>query len=686
MNRLNLALLALALCASVSISSAASATGSAQISGFLSAYIPNFNISHYTVSNLSYGTGNYSILQSGGKYIILNLTKKNATFVTSGQAASNILSKYFASSFSLSASDKANLTADMNAFMTESNPAIKDCLTETGLTENTCTLANGCFSCQTIPVCKKVLSGTGGADEPFALGIMNFSSQETQLTEDYSSYSQIAANITSANAGASLTQLSSLLTSISVITHEMPDNPIFSYTGSYQALASCDNYIPTKAPWYCNALGFCENTNFNYSQILATQSIITTLQEKAVSNATIQTLGTASANQAETYITDFTANINETALQALITKISPGYNSIVANVSVFVNQTGNKNLSIQLNALISKFNSVKAVGGNQSVAKATNTLDTLISSLTTSYAEASKNYTLISSLSSNNTLSLIIKELDFQTIPTGLAELEASQTAINIKLGSSTLNNSQANSIIAELVMIKANASNYNPSSVSGSVVSKGIAGPIVTPILSALNMPVPNKIATAPLIAAVLALIAGLVVLLIFRQLTYAKLRHKKKRLESRVTNAWRLLMIILLLAVIAYAYVSYSGAEQATQFLPISGFISAVHASNTVVVAIESTQTSNSTEIACATFVQSSLKAEGKNATMLHLTNYTCTGNSYPTCYDQILASGTPSIIFNGAKSLTYNGLYGDQLNAGGPLANGNSCELAKILTSTT
>ena len=97
----------------------------------------------------------------------------------------------------------------------------------------------------------------------------------------------------------------------------------------------------------------------------------------------------------------------------------------------------------------------------------------------------------------------------------------------------------------------------------------------------------------------------------------------------------------------------------------------------------------TANSSIVACASTLKSSLTALGKSVNTITLSNYTCAGSSDPAlvgtnCLNGILSSSKPIIILSQGRnsSIIYKGLYGIALYATGSAAVGSSCMLNSVL----
>ena len=432
-------------------------------------------------------------------------------------------------------------------------------------------------------------------------------------------------------------------------------------------------------------MGYCATPNLNFTRITTTQNLITSMELNTLTNQTLQSIAVDAANQAHNYLFSSQFLANKTALSVFMTTFLPQYNATVRNVTGFLANAPNLNLSTQLTNIRAELSVVQTASGNQSVIKSTSQLQGLLGQLQTAYRSANLNFTIISGLVRNNTITIIYKELEFRHVPPGLSALADQQGSVNIKVASGIHNTSEQAGLIAELQSIGKNLSGYSAPLVTGATASKMLSGPLVTPILAALNMPVGSKIAAAPMFAAIIALVIGLVIIAVFYLLTYARVKQRKgHHLHHRVHNAWRALFVVLFVLLAIYVYLTYTYAANATQFLPISGFLNAVKSNHDVIVATDNVPTLSWQQSNCEYAVNSALRSLQKNISNVQMNNYTCLGNSYSDCYDMVLNSGLPAVVFQGFNVTTYNGIYGTQLNAGGSLAEGSNCELAQLIKS--
>ncbi|MFI5412934.1 MAG: hypothetical protein ACHQX1_03510, partial [Candidatus Micrarchaeales archaeon] len=136
----------------------------------------------------------------------------------------------------------------------------------------------------------------------------------------------------------------------------------------------------------------------------------------------------------------------------------------------------------------------------------------------------------------------------------------------------------------------------------------------------------------------------------------------------------------------VVIYASLTFSYAEEANSFLPVSGFVSSIAASNQTFILVNSTLVGDNLTQQCVAALVSTIRSynktvytinEGASGTCTLPYNKSVQGNA---CLNAIYASNKPTIIINPGtnSSIVYKGLYGDTLYVSGRVAQGNACLL--------
>ncbi len=680
--------IALMLLLSVSYSAAPSSiTINSSFGAFLGKYLPSAVISSSSFYNQSVGNYTYIVIKTSKGYIVANTTSGKYSIIVNSSLIYPVLHSFLISMYFPNQSVFSNLSTEMHSYVSQASPTINDCLIETGLVQYSCTLGNECFSCESVPVCRKVLASTGGPSEPFGLGIMNFSSSYGSFNSSYASFTSALSGVNVSNFGSRISALQSAFSRISSISKTMPQNPIFPLPSNFN-VAQFQNCSGSSAsmPWYCNSVGFCRYLSFNSTLLARIGAQLSSLSSMPISNSSIKSQSAASAQLADSFVEPVISSELTAEFDAFVNATYPKYNSTVKEASFLASRMSNSSLSYELSSLKVQFAQILNASISQNLSKANSSISSSISKLNTLDFKLGSAYMPVYNASLYNTMLITFHELDYASVPYSLAKLAAQEQSINAEL-SSVINSSELSSLSSLASSIKASASSYAPA-FSMPAFTKSIDGGAVAAMLAGSGASIPSKLATAPLYAALISFAIGIVLLLLFYSLTYGRLKKRHKlRLTHRTRRTWRLLFLLLFVLVLIYTYATYAYAASANSFLPISYFISAIKSHGLVLIALNASAPINLSTASCATSLQSTLSSLGKVARVISISNYTCTiSNATETitgrgCYNDLLASGTP-VIFLGANYTAYKGMYGNILHVGNGLSNGSSCYISKMM----
>lgn len=695
----NIMLVAVVLIAALAVAGAQSlnstqftpSTGSG-LNAYLSNYISNSTISSSTFfGNQSLNGKSYIIMQLPGtnNYIIIENQSGSYTMQTNATIISKVLTPFLIGKYYPSKSQIDYLNSTMESYKRYGYANLTDCLYETGIASGTtCTLANNCLSCTQIPVCSKALNANGGPNSTFGLGISNFSSNYTVLNNSYNNYFLLLGRINRTNAGTIISELSSIVSNITSVSQKLPNNPIFPPT---QNVYSCGNYIalpPNKQPWYCVAVGFCGAVSFNSTQLSDIQSNLTMLGINLPSATSISVISSNSSTAAEGYISAALQNQNGAAYRSLINAYYPKYNATVAKADALLLKYNNVTLNASLHVLTTEFRALQRLGVNQSIGVANTILGSLIANTTRIYSNASASYSQLYGISRNNTAALIADQLNYQQVPSQLAQLADMQQNINVKLNSVIPSNGISGAITpAQSIRVE---SSVFVAPLTIGYVTKTLDTPFINGILGSATSPAPRLISSAPSYAAIASLIIGILIIVIILVLFYLKVVKKGKlKGNKKKQRMWIAIFAILAILVIIYTYATYVYASNANNFLPFNYFTNTLKASTSAYIALNGSAGSNLSIIACANTIQSYLTGAGKSVQIIRLTNYSCLSGSNISvlglnCYNSILSQDKPVIFLSQSRqsSIVYKGLYGAVLYASGNSTLGSSCLLSTLL----
>ena len=300
-------LLILSMFAAVQLAQSAptSITVNNSLGTFLSKYLPSATVSSSTFFAQGVGNASYVIMKStGGKYLVVNVTSGRYNILTNASQISTVLKPYLLAIYYPSQSSLTNLSTSIHAYINQSRLPLTDCLIETGLNQYTCTAANNCFSCQSVPNCKRVLNAAGGPTGVFASGIMNFSSHYSMLNQSYNGFLSGISSINESNFGSTIGALGAFYRNISSLSTELPHNPIFPLPKNFSPsqFQGCNAYIPTEAPWYCVDLGYCRYTSFNGILLSSIGSQLSAMESLPISDSGVLSASKASASYADSFV------------------------------------------------------------------------------------------------------------------------------------------------------------------------------------------------------------------------------------------------------------------------------------------------------------------------------------------------------------------------------------------------
>jgi len=658
---------------------------SPQFYAFLHQYIPQSTINATVYYNQSVGSNTYVIMYFlNSDYLIVNTTGGTYSMVLNNSTAYNVLRPYTTVEYYPNSTTRGNLNAYMTSYQQTASPPIADCLTETGLNRGlTCTEANSCQSCQTVPVCKDFLAAAGGVTSLGGVAIANFSTDYATLNSSYGAYFSALANITPNNTYSSLLFLQNVAQRVSNISTSLPHNPLFPVPQGFSPsnFASCTSYVVGQAPWYCNSFGFCKSLNFNSTTLYSVQALLTSLLSQPISNMSVR----GEAINSTKFAFSLLAPEYQKQLSTVIAANYGRYNASTKNASLLLAAFYNASLSSSLSNLQATFLELASFNFRTNASTYNSLLSAQFANLSLIYIPLNAKYSTLKAISTNNTALVLQRELEYQSEPASLASLAYAQQSINNLLASG-INSTQYASVYAQLKSVQTGL-NAIGSPVSMPALIKAIDGGMVGSILAGSNAPVPSKLSAAPLYVFLISLALAIVIILVIYLLTFRRLSKKRRlHLHPNAKRAWLLLFVVLFVVGIAFSYLTYAYAAGANQFLPIDGFISQVASHSSVFIAFNGTAAAANQSIQqCAASVDQTLNSTHKTVHTLTIVNYTCiSSSSAPNCFDQLLASGSPVIVLSQGKvsSVTYKGMYGQVLYASGQAASGSACYVNGVL----
>ena len=696
-NSLSIMIVSIVMLAWLSGSSGAShAAPNSTLGAFLGVYVPNAVIANSSYAGASIGSHSYAIMQinsTGTNYIVINTSAQPYAFVLDSSTAEAVLRPYLLGVYYPNQSTVSSLGSYMDTFINQSSGPLNDCLTETGLQAYLCsagTNRTSCLqnSCQTVPVCTKVLKKFGPAS-PFADGLVNFSIQYGTLNTSFREYMSLASSLSQNSVGSALPQMGSLASQIDSLSHKIPLNPLFpppTNMSAQQIISICSNYA-NNGPWYCYAVGFCASTNSNYTALDNAEGQISYLLSTPISNSSTAAIAIEAVSNANSY---YLPIFNATASARFNTELGStftAYNSLAENISFVLSRYSNATLSSALANLTAVHDEVIAGGLTQNFTTAQRELSDAVANALIVYNKDGAGFLRVYSAAFNSTALIAIQEFNYKpgAVPFFVANLASKQAAINAKL-QGTVNSSYLGAASQQILSLSAQAQAMG-APFSFESMTKALYGGFSSALVYSANTPASAQIAGAPLYSPILPLIVGVIIVLLMYLFTYHRLNVRKKlKLTPSVKRAWLILFFILVAIVILMSALTYIYAAGADSFMPVSSFLSSVRGANTVYLLENTSLLANGSVGQCASSITAALASQKKTVYELNITGYTCTtptGTSGTTCFNKILASGVPAILLTaGNSTISFKGFYGDTLYASGAALEGSTCLLGNIM----
>lgn len=666
-----------------------------------SSVLAKYNVSSSVTSilvpvQLHLNGDNYTLLYlHGNPYLLANDT--NGTLVFSNNTAYIVAGNYITAN-ALSSSYIHEAYVQMQNYEASSAPSINDCAQETGLAgatgSNTCTNLNYCASCGTTPVCKKVLSGTGGPLGPFGQGIMQFEAQYSNLTSDYAAFYSSTEYINVSNAQSSITNMNNAFNGIKAITEKIYQNPIFPPLSNLTAssYAQCNipgniglrsNLSSNSGPWYCNAVGFCAATTYNYSALSSISSLLSSISSLPISNAAITKVTANLSNTAYSYYKPILYKQKSEVYAHILNTTLFGYGRLVNSSLNLSTHISNSTFVDSLSALQKSYANFSSDYVNLNLTSYNKTLASQMSSLNSQYKTVNATYSSIKKLSESNTKLILTYQLASDSQSSQLSALAFSEYSINSQIASK-ISNTKAT--YSQLQSINQSLHTMSVQAPLLPEIARALYSGIATSIEAGMSAPYAIKVASAPTYAALISLIIDLIILAILFAL-YMHLNrkhHMSSKPEAR--RNWRIIFAVAIILIILDVAATYSSAMQASSFTPISSFVASVNSAKTVLIINNGTSTGITN---CTSQLSAALSSEGKTASVVHISSTgLCTINGFvgneSSCLDHAAVESYPVIVLSNGNSshISAYSFYGSALFVSGSDSFLNQCIPAQLI----
>ncbi len=659
---------------------------SPQILSFFNTY----NITPSTTNSLSsvgivYSGKSYLEFFSGGHpYVLLNTTDASAySFVLNTNTISSIIRNNTIQE-SLGGLNFAQIASEITAYMSTSASSLNDCLAETGLDRATCTLSNYCQSCGLVPACNKVLFATGGPSDTFGEGIMTFQQQYSQLAQNLSILYNATSNATSSTAIPDVGRVNFAFNNISLLTNEIYQNPIFPPPTTVN-LNNCNGIGTTTlntslsgAPWYCNAVGFCQFLTYNYTKLSVVQNLVNTMDQNAPTPASIYAQAQSINKTESEVITPILVSEKTSQLNSILNTSLTDYQSEVNKSQALLLHINNASLSDTLSIVESRYKTMTSGYLSINLSAYAPSVSDALSNLTLLYNKEYPLYLRISSEAKNNTGFIIA--IQSTGVNPETSSLAFQEDQINSEVSSQISNPS---SVLSSLAKIKNESNSLATYAFGPSDIARGADGPFASALSRALGLPYAAAVASMPAFATIPSIIIGLF-LFSMLYLFYRSLRKANRiKITRHSSRAWALLFALALFLVAIYAIITYAYASQANFSAPIQTFLQATSSSKSIGIVVNGTESPGIAS--CVSVLQSTIQSLGKKANLAYVSGNSCTfenkTESVGSCLDSLVGSSTPFISLTNSSTASMHAysMYGTAL-----YSSGNSGEMASCYPS--
>lgn len=666
------------------------------VNSLLASYsVPGSLINTLYAVELNYAGKSYlGLYNSSQPYFIINLTKSsNYSIVLNTTSIYSIIRNYTVAA-AIMQINFSLLKGQMQKYQASSAQQLDDCYDRTGYTSGlTCNITNYCAACQSVPLCGRYFNNaTININGPFytqGLGIfgtavMVFGNQYRQLNQSFAKFYAAVVGTNSTSLSQKTASAYAAYLNISNLTNTIPNSTLFSYTGSFNQLSVCSNYgdNPAAAPWYCFAIGYCDNLDYNYTKLAYIGELVEKLRALPVSSSQIMQLANnVSANEG-VYLYPILSKSKGAQLSAILNKSVPGYATLVNNTLVLLTHINNSTLRSDMSTLQDNYRNVTAnyLSANLSLANAT--LSVQYATLSNDYARLNSSYSSVLAYAANNTAKII--ELQLYGGPsTRLSDLALQELALNSQLTSKLISN--VTLLSAQLRAIATQLSQFSTSPITLTEIARGADSSFIRGFASTLSLSYPTAVGAAPLLGSFLSLIIGIALIAcIFFFRSYLALHHKLA-VNRRTTHNWRRFMLAIGVLVLLYVIITYALLADASASAPFSAFQSAYKASHYLVIAMNGTPTLSA--YTCASTISAQAFALNKKPVVISLSNGVCTaGNStgsVSSCMGFYSNLNIPVVILtSGSQSgMSLYSLYGSVLNVAGNDSAMNSCYVSLL-----
>lgn len=649
-------------------------------SNTIASLLQSYNVSSATIKslssvNLTYQGNSYSeLFLNSNPYLLVNTTNpRSYAFVFNPGAIAGIIRNNTIQA-SIGNLGLSSIASVMSSYLNSSAAPLNDCLAETGLDRATCSLGNYCQSCALVPSCNKVLYATGGPDDTFGLGIIALQQEYGQLAQNISIFYNGTKSVSVATVLSDVGKVNFAFNNISTITNNIYQNAVFPPPTTAD-LSQCNaigsatlNTSLAGAPWFCNAIGFCEFLTYNYTQLAALQLQINNMNNNVPTSTTISTIAHNINVTENNLVTPLLLSKKNAQLSVILNTTLANYTSVVNKTSVLLSRLSNASLMNSLATLEQDYATLRSGYLSLNLTTYSAVVAASLSNVSSAYARQEPLYLKVQSMADNNTGFLIA--LQSVSNNPNASTLAFKQDQLNQQI-SSHINNAAA--VTKNLSSIYAEGKALESIRISPADISRATDGPFATAVARAIDLPYYSAVGAMPLFASIPAIIIGLVILAVIYGIYYGLKKENRIRANRRTANAWRLLFAIAIVIFLIYVGISYVYSSQANSNAPIQDFLNAGIASTSQGIVLNGTVTPGMTR--CANILYNESLKVNRNTVVAYVSGNKCTVNgtleTSSSCLNSFVDSGTPFIVLTtgNSSSMHVYSMYGTALYATGP-----------------
>ncbi len=658
------------------------------------------------VVNIALSYGNYSLVTINNTSTFLLNMSGVVSFIEDQAQVSSILNDYYRVSVYPTKAELDDLNFSFNSFLSSRGSLELECRVLTGLStpdgfpQQTCTTANSCESCRTVPVCHDYLVHTVTSPDimssPLAQSIMAMESDFEIIDNNTLNFKASMANMNS-DVSSSLTAMQGSLSSIKSAVTDLgvpPASRIFeqyAVTHSNDALEFCRDFY---SPYNITALNDAASKAAALSSRVPTQSMIAGQIASVINKTAERKLNRTVREQREAFDAKYAVwlvirdNITEKASELL--------------PHVRDNQTSTKlaeldNLLSQIRQLGDARQYSQADLLAQNFSQSANATDSYISGLLTSYDSL-----VTANSSASDALfeaRLYVEPDDFVTLDklegfyTRKASLEF--TVYN----ESPMPISEVNNITDQLNSIRLNANSIRDERASASSQQVDnlvaiIAKPAVSFSLNVINSFLPlsyaDKEKDATAVIGVLLVVGDIIIFLAVLAAFFFLVRSRRIELHRLAKMLWAFIFAFFLLLLVLGSLTIYSVADMQSHPTTFGPFLSEFRNSARVGVVAELTNlngTMRESMINCSSKIASKMESLKKSVIYYKFDNDSCiTDNntmSLSTCQNSLDANPIVILRSGAENKATFNVFYTKKAVFEGDEEFFRECAITKVLS---